>query len=343
MLEILKSNRKLWDLYTRREEYDTPFLDKYQRFPYYYSKNRNILKPEVSEFLIKNGFKIEYPNNSTFAVCLTHDVDFVQLSYPVIAYRTFQALKKMQINKSFKTLMGKASNKYNPLWNFTSIMDLESKYKAKSSFYFLSLDHGELDFNYKIEELRGELRTITDRGWEVGLHGGHRAYDNLIELKEEKERLEHVVGIKIIGYRNHYLRFKVPTTWQLLKEAGFKYDTTFGYADCVGFRNGMCHPFHPYDRNISKHIDIIEIPLTIMDSTFDTYMKLNLISSWELIKQLINIVEQYKGVITFLWHPSSMIDEMGELYERILQYCYDKNAWMTSAEEIYRYFQGRGL
>lgn len=57
-------------------------------------------------------------------------------------------------------------------------------------------------------------------------------------LKKKKRRLEEVLGKKVVGYRNHYLRFRVPDTWELLSKAGFKYDTTFGYSDCAGFRNG---------------------------------------------------------------------------------------------------------
>jgi len=86
-------------------------------------------------------------------------------------------------------------------------------------------------------------------------------------------KLEKVLGKKIVGYRNHYLKFKVPETWGLPKEAGFKYDTTLGYADCVGFRNGMCHPFKPFDLNINSYINILEIPLIIMDRTLFDYMK----------------------------------------------------------------------
>jgi len=37
----------------------------------------------VSEFLIENGFRARYPENKTFAVCLTHDVDTL---YPSLTH-----------------------------------------------------------------------------------------------------------------------------------------------------------------------------------------------------------------------------------------------------------------
>jgi peptidoglycan/xylan/chitin deacetylase (PgdA/CDA1 family) len=234
------------------------------------------------------------------------------------------------------------NKKWNPWWNFKDIMALEEKYNAKSSFYFLALNKEDLDFNFKIEDLEYEITDIADNGWEVGLHGGHEAYNNLDEINKEKKNLEKVLGKEVLGYRNHYLRFKVPDTWEFLIKSGFKYDTTFGYADCVGFRNGMCHPFKPFNINTNREIDILEIPLTIMDSTLFNYMKLDIKGAWDIIKLLIDTVEKYNGVITILWHNTYMIDEYLKLYEKILNYCYDKGAWMTSGDKIEKGITGIG-
>ncbi len=338
MIEVLKQNEELWDLFTRREEYNPLFLDQYDRFPYYLSRDRNILEPEVSKFLIENGLDVEYPEGKKFAVCLTHDIDVIYTSKLDIVYNAAISLKYGQIKNALKIPFYNTNKNWNPLCNFKDIMALEEKYDAKSSFYFLTLNKEDMDFNFKVEDLESELRNITDNGWEVGLHGGHVAYNNLGEIKEKKQRLEKVLGKKVIGYRNHYLKFKVPDTWELLSKADFKYDTTFGYADCVGFRNGMCHPFKPFNLNTNKEIGILEIPLTIMDCTLDGYMKLDIEGAWKITKTLIDTVERYKGVIAILWHNTYMVGEMLKFYKKILEYCYEKNAWMASGEEIYEWW-----
>jgi len=327
-------------MFTRREEYNSPILDQYDRFPYYLSEHRNILEPEVSRFLIEKGLKVEYPEGKKFAVCLTHDIDAV---YPYtsslsVMYNAAKSLKERKIKNAFKMLLNNINKRWNPWWNFNDIMTLEEKYRAKSSFYFLVLDKRDLDFNFRIDDLESELENITDNGCEVGLHGGHNAYNNLDEIKEKKKRLERVLGKKIVGYRNHYLRFKVPDTWELLSKAGFKYDTTFGYADCVGFRNGMCHPFKPFNLDTNEEIDILEIPLTIMDDTLFKYMKLDMKGAWRVAKLLIDIVKKRNGIITILWHNTYMVGENLRFYERILKYCYEKDAWMTSGEEIWKWW-----
>jgi peptidoglycan/xylan/chitin deacetylase (PgdA/CDA1 family) len=221
-------------------------------------------------------------------------------------------------------------------------MELEEKYGAKSTFYFLTLDPGNEDFTFSIEDLEEELSRISDEGWEVGLHGGHEAYNNLSEIKKKKERLEKILGKEVTGYRNHYLRFKTPETWEALADAGFCYDSTFGLSESVGFRNGMCHPFRPYNLNKDRDIDILEIPLTIMDvALFKTSGSFE--EAWRRTKDLIDTTEKLNGIVTLLWHNfvfgCSFRKDWIKLYEKALQYCYEKGAWMTSGEEIYRWWE----
>ncbi|MDY0278836.1 MAG: hypothetical protein RBQ97_12210, partial [Acholeplasma sp.] len=104
-------------------------------------------------------------------------------------------------------------------------------------------------------------------------------------------RLEKVLGEKVTGYRSHYLKFQVPETWEILAQAGFSYDSTLGYTDCVGFRNGMCHPYHPVNLNTGNEIDIIELPLHVKDmSLFQQYMRLDFDGAWTIVKGMIDAV-----------------------------------------------------
>ncbi len=342
MYNILQQNPEIWRLFTCAEEYNETFRDGYDRFPHYMSSNRAPFQPRASQYLVEKGYHAKYPDDQPFAVCLTHDIDVVYRSVLSKGYATLFSLKNGDLARAFVNARQVRSKKI-PLCNFKEIMALEEKYGARSSFYFLALAPGDQGYAYDIRNLEGEIGMIADAGWEVGLHGGHRAYCDLHSLVTEKQRLEAVLGQPVIGYRNHYLRFRVPETWEHLSRAGFRYDATFGYADCVGFRNGMCHPFKPYDLRAGREIDILEIPLVIMDGTLDSYMRLDAEKAWEIIRQLIDVTERCHGVITILWHNTYMEGERLKLYERILQYCREKGAWMTSGEEILAAFEGMSL
>lgn len=345
MYEILKQNTEIWDLFTTKEEYSPKRLDDHKRFTHANSEYKDVLEPKVSKYLTQNGLKVEYPDNKKFAVCLTHDIDDI---YPPLKHTLLSSvycLKKLNFNDLKKEMFWKIKDKkLSPYINFKQIMELEEKYNAKSSFYFIAAKEDPIRFRYNVEDLENELGIIVDSGWEVGLHGGYYSYNDFEEIMKEKKRLEVVLGQKIIGYRNHYLRFKVPDSWELLSKAGFKYDATFGYSDMVGFRNGMCHPFRPYNRNEQKEIDILEIPLVVMDvALFGVATSFE--DAWKYTKNLIDVVEKYNGVITLLWHNNSLNwsfrTNWKVLYEKILKYCYEKNAWMTSGEDIWKWWDSK--
>ncbi len=335
LVEKIRTNPKIWEVFTKEEEYNASLLDRHGRFLYYSSEHRKLMEPAVSRYLIEHGFAPEYPDGKKFAVCLTHDIDKLKQGVKSCLFVSAMSAIRGDLKKAIKYPLYNISKKKHPFWNFQKIMKLEEKYGAKSSFYFLALKPGEKDFNYNLEEVADEIRYISDRGWEVGLHGGHESYNNIEDLMQKKKMLENILGKEVIGYRNHYLRFKTPDTWELLSKAGFKYDTTFGYADCVGFRNGMCHPFKPFNLATDKLIDIVEIPLVIMDVTlFENYMRLDFEKAWEITQKLIDTAEQCRGVITILWHNEYMQGDYLRFYEMLLKYAFEKNAWMTSGENI---------
>ncbi|MCL0058888.1 hypothetical protein M1O47_04355, partial [Dehalococcoidia bacterium] len=124
MIKTLKQNKELWDLFTKREEYNSLILDQYDRFPYYLSTHRNVLEPKVSEFLIENGLDVEYPKGKKFAVCLTHDIDVV---YPYtsklsVMFNAVKSLKECQIKNAFTIPFSNINKNWNPWWNLKEIM-----------------------------------------------------------------------------------------------------------------------------------------------------------------------------------------------------------------------------
>ncbi len=343
-LEALKQNPEIWDLFTGREEYTPGLRDRYGRFPHYLSRHGDCREARTSKYLHDSGLSPHYPDGRRFAVCLTHDIDCVYISRDCILDVLNNLGARPGARKSFAMRMPLylLRQRSNPIWNFESIMDLEEKYGAKSTFFFMA---GDRDLgravNYRIEALRDDLQQILARGWNVGLHCGYHSYDRLEELQAEKQRLENALGEEILGCRNHYLRFQVPDTWELLREAGFKYDATFGYADFAGFRNGMCHPFKPFNLKTGRLIDICEIPLVIMDATLFSYMSLDASGAWEIARQLIDTADSLGGVITILWHNTYMLGDKLKFYCKILDYCQEKNAWMTGCDELFKWHIGQ--
>ena len=311
-------------------------------FEFYHSGDKKVEEITLNTMLEVNDIAPEsylrYPNNKKFAVVLSHDVDLVRPSWKYYAYHL---LKKPKIGLD---LLITRKNPYN---TFEKIIELEKKFGAKSTFFFMAVDEDPTGVRYRIENLKGTLRMILDEGFEIGLHGSYTAYKNLNQLKKEKERLEKVIGENVLGYRNHYLRFKIPETWKLLEKAGFKYDSTIGYNDLAGFRGGVPYPFYGFDPNGDETFKVLEIPLNVMDGTLFEYMHLSVDKAFELVKKLMGIVEKYHGVLTLNWHNDKFDDIYWkcyeELYIKILKEAKKRNAWLTNGIEIAEWWVNENL
>lgn len=339
LYDTLRTNEYLWDYFTKKEEYpdQSPVLDKYGRFLSSSSRYKNSLDPAVSRFLMEQGYSASYQDGRRFALCLTHDID------QIVSNTVSGGIRVLRIPSSPARMVTSIGKKAMPRNNFGKIMDIEEKYGGRSSFFFLAPDASERNPPYSFEELKNEMDEIITRGWEIGLHGGLDAFNDASKMKAEKERLEKAVGRKVSGYRNHFLRMSIPDTWKKLSEVGFKYDTTFGYPDGFGFRNGMCHPFEPVDLTTGERIGLLEIPLAVMDRTIRSYQKKNPSDSFSSIKELIDVTEKHGGVLTILWHNTFMSGGMLKLFEKILAYSREKNAWITSADDIRLFWEKNGL
>lgn len=346
VMDVIVQNQEFWDIYTLRDESAASKKNHYKSSLSLNKKSFDICEPIISQYLFQKGFTIEYPDKKQFALCLTHDVDDI---YPPINHTllsSLHCLKDLNFSELKKQILWRFKGKdWSPYRNFKEIIELEEKYAAKSSFYFLATDRDIERFRYSIEEIELDIKNIVDRGWEVGLHGGYFAVDDPESIRNEKVRLEHLIGQNVVGYRNHYLRLFIPETWEILRRLGFYYDTTLGYNDALGFRNGLCQPFKPYNLNTLSTIDLLEIPLCIMDSTLFGSVK-TYDEAWNVTKTLIDTVESCHGVLTLNWHSNnfgcSFRRSWPHFYEKILQYCYKKNAWMTSGIEISNWWQKNG-
>lgn len=325
----------LWDRFTRREEYENPIRDMHGRFPYWASQDRDIFRPSVSEYLYEQGLiKPEYPDGCKFALCVTHDIDVIYSSPYMKILNGLLSARQGDRKRTVREI-GSACNRKSPFYNFKEILSLEEKYGVKSTWFFEALEPGEPEFRYRLSDVDSVLGDILDAGGEIGLHGGFDAPFNLDRLLIEKTRLEKVLGEKVTGYRSHYLKFQVPKTWELLEQAGFSYDSTLGYTDCMGFRSGMCHPYKPVNLNTGKEIDIIEFPLHVMDmSLFDRYMRLDFDGAWERVKDMINLIHDYGGVFVVNWHNTGLLEGSIErkMFEMFLKYCQKNNSLIMNLQ-----------
>jgi peptidoglycan/xylan/chitin deacetylase (PgdA/CDA1 family) len=281
-----------------------------------------------------------WPGEKQFALCLTHDVDRVDKRWWQCAYYFLRNRDPYQL----KSLVTK--KKERPFWNFERIMDIERERGVRSTFFFLNETKKAnllkpssyaLSFGYyDIDEpaIVDVIKALDTGGWEIGVHGSYDSYLNRELLIKEKEALERIVGRPVRGVRQHFLNLRVPETWKLQAEAGFKYDSSFGFRDRVDFRDSKIRPFHPLDN------DFLVIPMVVMDGPLFQHSE-RIEDAWTKCASMIRQAEEQGAVLTILWHNNRFNDQefpgQAGVYKRIIQECQDRGAWVATAGEVYQW------
>jgi hypothetical protein len=295
--------------------------------------------------------KSYWPDNKSFAVCLTHDVDDLRKTYQYYTHSVLSLLRgdigglKVQVNSLLQKIKGNE-----PYWTYDEIIAIERMFRAKSTYFILKESGNARLFSrktwsvygrnrsFKGHEMQALIQKLKANGNEIGIHGSYFSFENPQLLTEETRELEQLINKTIIGTRQHHLNLNVPRTWEYQIQAGLKYDSSLGFKDEIGFRWGTSFPFFPF--NGKEIMPILEIPLIIMDNCLDVYKNKDQASL-----TIAEEVKRYHGVLTLLWHPRMFISEEyphgREVYIKINQYCRDNGAWFARAGDVYQWLSTR--
>ena len=208
----------------------------------------------------------------------------------------------------------RSDHRLDPYNTFEFLMDVSERHATASAFYFLATEESTpLEGLYTLEQpwIRALMRTIHERGHEIGLHGSFHSYTDPRRTEAEYLRLRRTAEREGVtqerwGGRQHYLRWENPVTWSNWEAAGLDYDSTLGYADRIGFRAGTSYEFAPFHLLDRRPLELRERPLQVMDGTLFEYMKLRPDSAFERVVTIARECRRYGGTLSLLWHNNSL-------------------------------------
>jgi len=363
-------------------EGDSPFYDcrgnkDFQHNPLFWSGR--ILEPVINQWIKEAGpggpvsTASPWPQGKKFAVCLTHDVDLVSSPAWEAQARFLKSRLKVfpKEKSSLKTWLadwvrflvcqtrgmgGKGRAGFFEPW-----LELEDSFGFRSTFFFFpdlaTRYHWRDGIWYRHQDIltfAGRQVTVTElmgklaaREWEVGLHATYESFADPAELKKQKEQLERAVNLPVASVRQHGLHFDITKTPKAQSEAGFKFDSTYGFNRIVGFRNGLAWPFYHYDLEADAPLPILQIPLHIQDGALLRQDNLDLAPELALRRalELIDKVEKVHGLITLLWHPNVYDNNTYPgwfwVYEEVLKYLASRDAWVAPVRDIGNWWEAR--
>ena len=322
------------------EEYVNKARDNHNRFSAKDSlayKNNFLNRPVVNEYveylwnmLVELGIE-QKRKEREYKFVMTHDVD-----EPLRYFSTYRFIK--EIGRDFLK-NGKYLEPFLKMKEFISIklklkddifntfdymLDKEKDANIKAYYFFMgegtSLTY---DDNYDINApfVKNISKKILSNSNIIGIHPSFNTYNNFKQFVREKKMIEDAFDIKIDCGRQHYLRFEVPTTWQIWEDSGMKWDSTLSYADKEGFRCGVCYEYSVFNFLTRQKLKLKEKPLIVMEASFTIYQShLDLDEILKNIKEIIDLVKTYNGEFVFLWHNGSFLEDWHkEFYENILE------------------------
>src|SRR6266516_5323918 len=299
----------------RIEERGAP-RDRHGRF-FASSSVLDPLDPPLERLRRELGLTTPRYGVARFAVALTHDVDVpwrwtrigmlgaaARLKGHVLARRTGPALHEA---RGLARVPLHKLRRSDPNWRFPEIVAEEGEHGAQSTFFVMAGAGHRADGAAPdaYDRLRPRLvETLVETGAEVGLHGSYLAAGDLERLARERALLAQLDG-PLLGQRYHYLRVDPHRNLAPLAGIGFRYDTSLGFPDALGFRAGIAHPFRPWDFARERPADLVEVPLAVMDATLaeDRYAGLSAAEAKPHVLSLLDWAAEHGGAFSILWHP----------------------------------------
>jgi hypothetical protein len=292
---------------SRYEEY-LPFIpDKFGRFKAADSlafQNNFLQKPIVNIWIniLKNVLQEKFPSlktkSSEFNAILTYDIDVAYKYRGRSPGRIIGASLKDLSTFKIKNIIDRKKTllkiQKDPWDVYDNLKETIIKNSLEAVFFFLVADKTKHDRNlsYKNSLMKSLIQKIESFS-KIGIHPSFTTSDFPEKISTEKERLENLSGEKIIKSRQHYLKFKLPDTYNSLLSAGIKEDYSMGFPEVSGFRAGTCKPFYVYDLKNEKITDLKILPVTCMDATFIYYSKK---SPEKSLLEILNLLKETKKV-----------------------------------------------
>jgi hypothetical protein len=201
--------------------------------------------------------------------------------------------------------------------------------------------------------LAPQLSEASKRGFPVELHGSYSSVVGGATLTQESLRLEKATGEKAMGNRQHWLRFdQHDNLFQAIEDAKLVFDSSLGFSDMVGFRNGASFAFPPYDFKKERPYQFLEIPLAVMDVSLETASRTLGRNAQELAEEVLQQSRKWGwGGISVLWHnpmePLHVPKEINQVFWNCVPKAgYSSEKWLSGrqfVEQCWGRYQNAGL
>lgn len=220
--------------------------------------------------------------------------------------RNIVFLKRKLLRAQLKTIFLNHQDPYDT-YEYLEKMQSDSKLPF---IYFVNLGaYSQFDKNLDaanpaMEKLLSRINSYAP----VGIHPSYFSNEKPEKFANEIKSLENLLGKPITKSRQHYLKIKMPDTYQHLLNGGIKEDYSMGYGMQPGFRAGTCTPFNWFDLSKNMVTPLKVYPITFMEGTFGEDLKMSPQKALKEMTALVDTVKKYNGIFLCIWHNQTVND-----------------------------------
>ncbi len=271
-------------------------------------------------------------------VGITHDIDHCQTGSWQDGFRQMMAGEWWNgIIKWGQRIYGQ------DIWfNFDQLLKIEKELDVTSSYYFIAEKkwkngYPNADYDFTSSQIQQVVEKIINAGHEVGIHGSIGTGFDEVKLTYEINQFPQTVT----GGRFHYLMINNPDSFDIIGKSSLLYDSSLGFAEHIGFRNGFCFPYYPYDFKNEKPFTFLEFPFQMMDRTLiqSGYMGLKPEDAIQVVKSLIDEINKFSGYFIFIWHNNTITgfkyNEWESVFRRTIEYSNELSGTFLPLSALY--------
>jgi hypothetical protein len=255
---------------------------------------------------------LTWPTGASYAVLLSHDVDFLPSGALDIAWQGLKTAWRHLVRQRSPLDAWRATARLahacltgvDPYGCVPAIIEREARLHVRSSFQVAVARRHPYDVNYSVDDddTRDYLRAIVDSGFELCLHGSYRSTESVQWYCNEVAHLTRRLG-RPIGSRQHFLSFDYDTLFAAQEQSGVAYDMSMGFPDRIGPRNGFSFPYFPYSLDRDRPYNVLQINLGLMDVTLRSYMALAPDKARPVVEAALADLHRKRGCMSLVWHP----------------------------------------
>ncbi|MDP3929531.1 MAG: polysaccharide deacetylase family protein [Bacteroidota bacterium] len=301
-------------LLSRYEEYLGAGTDEHKRFK---AENSLAFQQEFLHFplvdfwvqTLATNLQKCYPklglNQNTFRQLNTIDIDF--------AYK----FKGLSNGSKWRKILGSILKgkpdfipinppEPDPYDTYEFLLNAADKKQIETQFFFLFADYGNHDKNISPNsiEMKNLVQTLAKK-YSCGIHPSYKGALISKLYQKEHQYFKQYTGKDALHSRHHFLKIKMPESYQRMLKMGIQHDYSMAYSKHLGFRASTAQAFKCYDLLQEKTLDVWIHSPCVMDVTLKNGLNLNITEAIQKIKDLKETVKSVNGEFISIWHNSN--------------------------------------